>query len=74
MYAMQYGHSLECLTREFVIANPSLGLMYVLKEFFSDGFYHIGLHPTGAPNLVLVFPLERGDHELVMILLTLPIG
>ena len=70
--AKQYGPALDCLIREVVIADPTLGPVYVLKEDVSDGFYHIELRPTDAPKLVLIFPSEGEDDELVVILLTLP--
>ena len=55
---MQYGRALECLIREVFISNPELGPVNVLKVGVSDGFYHIGLRPTDAPNMGIVFPSE----------------
>ena len=74
MYAMQYGQNLERIIKEVVISKPALVPVHVLKSDVSDGFYCIGLHPTDAPNLGLVFPSEREDEELLSIPLTHHIG
>ena len=74
LYAMKYGRALERLIREVVIADPALGSVHVLKEDNRDGFYRIVLHPTDAPKLGLVFPLEVEYKNLVVIPLTLPMG
>ena len=57
MSVMQYGRILYCLVREVVIADPALGPVHVLQVDVSDGFDRIGLHPTDAPKLGLVFTL-----------------
>ena len=71
---MQYGRALDCLLREIVYADPALGYVYLLKADVSDGFYRIGLRPTDAPKLGLIFPSRKGEEELVAIPLTLPMG
>ena len=38
LYAMQYGLALDSLIRKVVIADPTLGPVYVLKADVSDGF------------------------------------
>ena len=58
MYSMQYVRALERLIREVVIYDLALVPVYVLKADVSDSFYCIGLQPTGAPNMGLVFPSE----------------
>ena len=52
---MQYGRALDLLIIEVVIACPSLGPVYVLKDEVSDGFYFIALQPGYVPKLGLVF-------------------
>ena len=74
MSAMQYGQALECLIKEVVIAYLALGPVNVLKADVSDGFYHIGLHPSDAPNMGLIFTLEVEDDNLAAIPITLPMG
>ena len=54
--AMQYGRALDRLIREIVYADPALGYVYLLKADVSHGFYRIGLRPTDAPKLGLIFP------------------
>ena len=56
---MQYGRALDRFIIETVIADPTLGPVYVLKADFCDGFYNIGLRPTDAPNLGLIFPSDK---------------
>ena len=58
MFAIQYGRALERLTREFIMADPSLVPLHVLKADVGDGFYLIGLHHTNAPKKEIFFPLE----------------
>ena len=74
MSAMQYGQALERLIKEVIIAYLALGQVNVLKEDVSDGFYHIGLRPSDAPNMGLIFNFEGKDDNLAAIPLTLPMG
>ena len=46
----------------------------MIKADVSDGFYRIGLRPSDAAKLGLVFPSEAGEEDLVVIPLTLPMG
>ena len=69
---VQYSWALDRLIREVVIADPTLRPFYVLKVDVINGFYHIGLIPIDAPNLVLVFPSYISGEDLVAIPLTLP--
>ena len=72
--AMQYGRCLDRLLHEIVYADPKLGPVHMIKADVSDGFYWIGLRPSDAAKLGLVFPSEAGKEDLVAILLTLPMG
>ena len=74
MSAMQYGRALDHLIREIVYADPALGYVYLLKADVSDGFYRIGLRPTDAPKLGLIFPSGKEEEQMVAIPLTLPMG
>ena len=56
LFAMKYCQVLEQLIREVVIADPALGPVYILKADASDSFYPIGLCPTYANKLEIVFP------------------
>ena len=71
---MQYGRAVDCLIREIVYADPALGYVYLLKADVSDGFYRIGLRPTYAPKLGLIFPSGKEKDQMVAIPLTLPMG
>ena len=55
-------------------AEPKLGPVHMIKADVSNGFYRIGLHPSDAAKLGLVFPSEAGEEHLVAIPLTLPMG
>ena len=55
-------------------ANPKLGPVHIIKADVSDSFYRIGLRPSNAAKLGLVFPSEAGEEDLVAIPLTLPMG
>ena len=71
---MQYGRCLDSLLREIVYADPKLGPGHMIKADVSDGFYRIGLRPSDAAKLGLVFSSEAGEEDLVAILLTMPMG
>ena len=42
--AMQFGHALDRILREIIIADPSLGPVQLLKVDLSDGFYRVNLN------------------------------
>ena len=71
---MQYGQALDRLIREIVYADLALGYVYLLKADVSDGFYRIGLRPTDAPKLGLIFTSGKEEEQMVAIPLTLPMG
>ena len=58
LYIIHYEQDLYRLIRYVVIEDPALGPIYVLKEYVSNGFYHIKLRPADMPKLGLVFPLD----------------
>ena len=51
-----------------------MGHVNIIKAYVSDSFYRIGLRPSDAAKLGLVFPSESGEEDLVAIPLTLPMG
>ena len=71
---MQYGRCLDRLLQEIVYADPKLGPVHIVKADVSEGFYRVGLGPTDAAKLGLVFPNEAGEEDLLAIPLTLPMG
>ena len=74
LLAMQYGRCLDRFLREIVYANQKLGPVHMIKADVSDNFFRIGLRPSDATELGLVFPSESGNKDLVAILLNLPMG
>ena len=73
--AMQFGHALDRILREILLANPEFGPVYQNKTDMSDGFYRDGLAPDDCPKLGVVFPSRSTDTEpLVAIPLVLPMG
>ena len=71
---MQYGRAIDRLICDIVYADPVLGYIYLLKADVSDGFYRIGIRPTDAPKLGLIFPSCKGEEQMVAIPLTLSMG
>ena len=69
---MQFGHALDRIFREILLANPSHGPVYLTKTDLSDGFYRVNLNPDDAPRLGLVFPTRPGEEKLVAIPLVAP--
>ena len=53
--AMQFGFALDRFLQELLLADPSLGPLYLLKLDIADGFYRINLapprHPQASPDL-----------------------
>ena len=72
--SMQFGHALDRILREILLADPSLGETYLLKVDISDGFYRIDLNTEDIPKLGVVFPTAPGAQPLVALPLVLPMG
>ena len=71
---MQFGHALDRILREIIIADPSLGPVQLLKVDLSDGFYRVNLNIDDIPKLGVVFPTKPGEPQLVAFPLVLPMG
>ena len=74
MEAMQFGHAIDRILREILIANPELGPLQLIKLDISDGFYRVGLKVDDIPKLGVVFPSRQGEEKLVALPLVLPMG
>ena len=72
--SMQFGHALEQIFREIILANPADGPVLLNKTDLSDGFYQIDLNPDDAPKLGVVFPTGAGVEPMVAVSLVLPMG
>ena len=72
--AMQFGHALDRILREILLADPALGPINMLKLDISDGFYRINLAAEDIPRLGVVFPVKPGSKPLVAFPLVLPMG
>ena len=72
--AMQFGHALDRILRELILADPALGPVKLLKLDVSDGFYGVNLAVDDIPKLGVVFPTKPGEPELVAFPLVLPMG
>ena len=73
--AMQFGHALDRILREILLANPSHGPVHQLKVDLSDGFYRGNLAPSDCPKLGVAFPRRSPNKEpMVAIPLVLPMG
>lgn len=55
-------------------ANPRYGPVYLAKIDIADGFYCLGLRPSDAVKLAILFPTRPGEEQLIGIPLTLPMG
>ena len=72
--AMQFGHALERILWEILLANPERGPVKVNKTDLSDGFYREDLNPHDMPKLGVIFPTKPGTQNLVAIPHVLPKG
>ena len=69
---MQFGHALDRILREIILADPALGPVYLMKIDIADGFYRINLNINDIPKLGVVFPTLPGEEPLVALPLVLP--
>ena len=70
MDTMEFGHALDCILLEILLAGPSMGPVQLKKIHLSDGFYPIGLNVDDIPKLrVVVFPTKPGQELLITSLL-----
>ncbi|EJK61126.1 hypothetical protein THAOC_18432, partial [Thalassiosira oceanica] len=74
MEAMQFGHALDRILREILLADPAHGPVQLLKVDISDGFYRINLNIDDIPKLGVAFPTKPGEEKLVAFPLVLPMG
>ena len=74
MEAMQFGHDLDQILREILLADPSLGPVLMAKWDLKDGFYRVDLNIDDIPKLGLVFPARPGEEPLTAFPLVLPMG
>jgi hypothetical protein len=72
--AMQFGHALDCILREILLANPRLGPIALMKLNINNGFYHIALNVDNIPKLGVAFPTPPGHEPLIAFPLVLPMG
>ena len=72
--AMQFGHALERILRQILLADPTLGPVKLIKVDIGDGFYRIALSIEDIPKLGVVFPTLPGQQRLVALPLVLPMG
>ena len=74
MEAMQFGHALERILREILLADPSFGPVHLIKLDISDGFYRIAVNIDDIPKLGVVYPTPPGAEPLIAFPLVLPMG
>lgn len=74
MEAMQFGHTLDRVLREILLADPAFGPVQLIKLDISDGFYRIGVAVDDIPRLGVIFPTPPGAAPLVAFPLVLPMG
>ena len=65
--SMQFGHALEQIIREILLADPALGPVKMIKVDLSDRFYRMHLVPCNASKLGLTFPKVPGLPDLVAV-------
>ena len=71
---MQFGHALDCILREILLANPKFGPVNLIKIDIADGFYRLDVNPSDIPKLAVIFPTLPGQPRLIALPLVLPMG
>ena len=74
MESMQFGHALDRILREILLADPALGPVQLIKLDISNGFYRIAVNIDDIPKLGVVFPTSPGEEPLIAFPLVLPMG
>ena len=74
MEAMQFGHALDRILREILLADPSFGPVHLIKLDISDGFYRIAVNVDDIPKLGVIYPTPPGAEPLIAFPLVLPMG
>ena len=72
--AIQFGHTLDRILRELILADPALGPVQLLKLDNSDGFYQVNLNIDDIPKVGVTFPTKPGEAKMVAFPLVLPMG
>ena len=72
--AMQFGHMLDRLLREILLADQAHGPPEMMKVDIADSFYRIQLNVDDIPKLGVVFPMKDSKEPLVAFPLVLPMG
>ena len=72
--AIQYGHALNQILCEVILADPSLSPVQLLKIDISDGFYQANLNIDNIPKLGVASPTKPGEPHLVAFPSVLPMG
>ena len=73
--SMQFGHALDRILREILLANINHGHVYLNKTNLSDGFYRVSMASNDIPKLGVVFPTcHDQDEPLIALPLVLPMG
>ena len=63
--AMQFGHALDRILREILLADLKLGPVYLSKLDISDVFYRVWLALDDIPKLGVVFPVKEGEKYTI---------
>ena len=71
---MQFGHALERIFCEILLANSANVHVQINKTDLSDGFYRVDLNTDDVPNLGIVLPTKPGTNPMVSLPLVLPMG
>ena len=72
--AMRFGHALDRILRELILADPVCGPVQLLKLDISDGFYRVNLNIDDIPKLGIVFPTKPSEPHIVAFPLVLTMG
>ena len=59
---------------ELILADPSLGLVQLLKLDISNEFYQVNLNIDNVTKLGVAFPTKPSEHKLLALSLVLSIG
>ena len=71
---MQFGHELDRLLSELLLADPKHGIPEMMKIDIADGFYRIPLNINDIPKLGVVFLVRGREEPLVAFPLVLLMG
>eukprot|EP00957_Ditylum_brightwellii_P080657 6134676-Ditylum_brightwellii.AAC.1 len=64
--AIQFGHTLHCVLKQIVTADPAFGPVFLDKVDLADAYMQVWIQLEDIPTLVFIVPLCLGDTNALI--------